>query len=137
MIRFVRGLIWGGRVGAALIRAERMRYAGKRQAALSIVQKSLAGLDAAGFAQDAPLDLVRAQLVALGEALAYELEQPGFPETELVHALAMIESVSPENVPEGYTLYIPFLRSRIQRLRGSPASGLMGRPGAENRKKPG
>lgn len=126
MIRFVRSLLWGGRLGAVFSRAERMRYAGKRQAALSIVQESLIGLSAAGFAQDPPLDVARALLVALGEALAYELEQPGFPEEELVHALAMIESVSSKNVPEGYSLYIPFLRSRIQRLRRHPGSGLMG-----------
>jgi hypothetical protein len=126
MIRFVRGLIWSARVGAAFSRAERLRYSGKRRAALSIVQKSLIGLDAAGLAQDPPLDTARALLVALGEALAFELEEPGFPEKDLVHALACFEDVDLDDMPGDYALYIPFLRSRIQRLRGNPGSGLMG-----------
>jgi hypothetical protein len=103
-----------------------MRYAGKRQAALSIVQKSLIGLDAAGFTWDSSLDTARALLVALGEALAYELKEPGFPEKELVHALACFEDVDLEDMPGDSALYIPFLRSRIQRLRGHPGSGPMG-----------
>lgn len=119
MIRFVRSLVWGGRLGATLSRAEKMRHAGKRQAALSVVQKSIIGLDEAGLAEEAPLDVARALLIALGEALAYELEEPGFPEAELAKTLAMIESVSSEAEPEGYARYIPFLRSRIQRLQAN------------------
>ncbi len=49
-------------------------------------------------------------MIAIGEALAYELEEPGFHEAELAKALAMIESVSPEAEPEGYARYVPFLR---------------------------
>lgn len=126
MIRFVRSLVWGGRLGAALSRAEKMRRAGKRQAAFSVVQKAIIGLDKAGLAEEAPLDAARALLIAVGEALAYELEEPGFSEAELAKALAMIESVSPEAEPEGYARYIPFLRSRIQRLRANPGHGPMG-----------
>lgn len=119
MIRFVRGLVWGARLGAALSRAQKMRRAGKRQAAFSVVQKTIIGLDKAGLAEEAPLDVARALLIAIGEALAYELEEPGFPEAELAKTLAMIESVSPEAEPDYYARYIPFLRSRIQRLRGN------------------
>lgn len=116
MIRFVRSLVWSSRLGAALSRAEKMRHAGKRQAALSVVRKSIIGLDEAGLADEAPLDAARALLIAVGEALAYELEEPGFSKAELAKALAMIESVNLEAEPEGYARYIPFLRSRIQRL---------------------
>lgn len=126
MIRYVSSLVWAGRLGAALSRAEKMRSAGKRLAAFSVVQKAIIGLDKAGLAEEAPLDLARAILVAIGEALAYELEEPGFPEVELAKALAMIESVNTEAEQEGYALYIPFLRSRIQRVRGNQASGPMG-----------
>lgn len=126
MIRFVRCLVWGGRLGAALSRAEKMRRAGKRQAALSVVQKSISGLDKAGLAEEAPLDVSRALLIAIGEALAYELEEPGFPEIELAKALAMIESVNLQAEPEGYAHYIPFLRSRIQQLRANPGSSATG-----------
>ncbi|ODU40853.1 MAG: hypothetical protein ABS96_34175 [Lysobacteraceae bacterium SCN 69-123] len=81
------------------------------------MQKAIFGLDKAGLAEEAPLDASRALLVAIGEALAYELEEPGFSEAELAKALAMIESVNLEAEPEGYARYIPFLRSRIQRLQ--------------------
>lgn len=120
MIRFFRSLVWGGRLGAALSRAEKMRAAGKRQAAFSVVQKAIFGLDKAGLAEEAPLDASRALLVAIGEALAYELEEPGFSEAELAKALAMIECVNLEAEPDGYARYIPFLRSRIQRLQTNP-----------------
>lgn len=103
-----------------------MRRAGKRQAALSVVQKSISGLDKAGLAEEAPLDVSRALLIAIGEALAYELEEPGFPEIELAKALAMIESVNLQAEPEGYAHYIPFLRSRIQQLRANPGSSATG-----------
>lgn len=103
-----------------------MRAAGKRQAAFSVVQKAIIGLDKAGLAEEAPLDLARAILVAIGEALAYELEEPGFPEAELAKALALIASVNTEAEQEGYAWYIPFLRSRIQRLRGNQGFGPMG-----------
>lgn len=126
MIRFVRSLVWGGRLGAALSQAEKMRAAGKQQAAFSVVQKAIIGLDKAGLAEEAPLDAARALLIAVGEALAYELEEPGFSEAELAKALAAIESVSLEAEPEGYARYIPFLRSRIQRLRGNPGHGPIG-----------
>jgi hypothetical protein len=126
MIRFFRSLVWGGRLAAALSRAEKMRAAGKRQAAFSVVQKAIIGLDKAGLAEEAPLDLARAILVAIGEALAYELEEPGFPEAELAKALALIASVNTEAEQEGYALYIPFLRSRIHRLRGNQGSDPMG-----------
>jgi hypothetical protein len=119
MIRFFRRLLWGARVGAAFGRAERLMHSGKWQVALGIVQRALEGLDSAGLSQEPPLDMARALLVARGEAIAYELEEPGFSEVELERSLAMLESVNPESLPEDHSLNILFLRSRIQRLKAS------------------
>lgn len=69
--------------------------------------------------------MARAMLVARGEAIAFELKERGFPEEELEFALAMFESVDPEDFQEDHALEIMFLRSRIQWIRAeSPRSPL-------------
>lgn len=122
LIDAARSLVAALRASAALGRASRKQREKALREALGIALDGLAILRKPYVRRGNPPEgAALVSLVALAEAVAWELKAPGAKKQDLIDALAHLNALNTGNPPPELCSYIPFLESRLASLHHSSA----------------